>query len=57
MRATMTTNVVVAVVLFATAGAHAQECTRNHELYRIVPEHRTDGTRASALQEGHLRSG
>jgi len=28
MRATMTTNVVVAVVLFATAGAHAQECTR-----------------------------
>jgi acetyl-CoA carboxylase beta subunit len=28
MRATMTTNVVVAVVLFATGGAHVQECTR-----------------------------
>src|SRR5262245_16046839 len=40
MRATMTTTVVVAVLLIATAEAHAQECTRNHELYRIVPKYR-----------------
>lgn len=39
MRATMTTT-VVAVLLIATAGAHAQECTRDHELSRIVPEYR-----------------
>jgi hypothetical protein len=31
---------VVAPLLIASAGAHAQECTRNHELYRIVPEYR-----------------
>jgi hypothetical protein len=39
MRATMTIT-VVGVLLIATAGAHAQECTPNHELYRIVPEYR-----------------
>src|SRR6266536_5169716 len=39
MRATMTT-IVVAVLLIVSTGAHAQQCTRNHELYRIVPEYR-----------------
>jgi hypothetical protein len=33
------TTVVVAS-LTATAAAHAEQCTPNHELYRIVPEHR-----------------
>ena len=32
--------VVVAVVLTAAAARRAQECTPNHELYRIVPEYR-----------------
>jgi hypothetical protein len=27
-------------LIITTAGARAQECTRNHEMYRIVPEHR-----------------
>jgi hypothetical protein len=27
-------------LIITTAGAQAQGCTRNHELYRIVPEHR-----------------
>ena len=27
-------------LLITTAGAQAQQCTPNHELYRIVPEHR-----------------
>lgn len=28
------------VLLVATAGAQAQQCTPNHELFQIVPEHR-----------------
>src|SRR6266542_1592625 len=40
MRAITMTTTIVAVLLIASAGAHAQECTRNHELYRIVPEYR-----------------
>ncbi len=40
MRAITMTTIVVAVLLIASAGAHAQQCTRNHELYRIVPEYR-----------------
>jgi hypothetical protein len=27
-------------LLISVAGAQAQQCTPNHELYRIVPEHR-----------------
>ena len=27
-------------LIITTAGAQAQGCTRDHELYRIVPEHR-----------------
>ena len=27
-------------LLITTAAAQAQQCTPNHELYRIVPEHR-----------------
>jgi hypothetical protein len=40
MRAITMTTTVVAVLLIASAGAHAQQCTRNHELYRIVPQYR-----------------
>jgi hypothetical protein len=38
MRATTTTT--IAAVLLTAAGAHAEGCTKNHELYRIVPEYR-----------------
>jgi hypothetical protein len=31
---------VIALLLIATGGAHAQQCTPNHELYRIVPKYR-----------------
>jgi hypothetical protein len=36
---TITITAIAAVLLTAT-GAHAEGCTRNHELYRIVHEHR-----------------
>jgi hypothetical protein len=35
-----TTTATIAAVLLTAAGAHADGCTRNHELYRIVPEYR-----------------
>jgi hypothetical protein len=35
-----TIAITVAAVLLTATGAHAEECTRNHELYRIVPEYR-----------------
>lgn len=38
MRTAITT--AIAALLVTTAGAHAEGCTQNHELYRIVPEYR-----------------
>jgi hypothetical protein len=38
MRTTITT--IIAAVLLTATGAHAEGCTRDHELYRIVPEYR-----------------
>ena len=38
MRAIVCSTLIVLMV--TTADTQAQECTRNHELYRIVPEHR-----------------
>jgi hypothetical protein len=34
------TAATIAAVLLTATGAHAAGCTPNHELYRIVPEHR-----------------
>jgi hypothetical protein len=39
MRRTTITTTIAAVLLTAT-GVHAEGCTQNHELYRIVPEYR-----------------
>jgi hypothetical protein len=38
MRTTIIT--IIAAVLLTATGAHAEGCTRDHELYRIVPEYR-----------------
>jgi hypothetical protein len=38
MRAIVCSTLMALVI--TTAGAQAQRCTRNHELYRIVPEYR-----------------
>src|SRR4051794_3343111 len=38
MRAIVCSSLMALII--TTAGAHAQGCTPNHELYRIVPEHR-----------------
>jgi hypothetical protein len=39
MRAIVVSSAMVALIVM-TVGAQAQGCTQNHELYRIVPEHR-----------------
>ena len=38
MRTAITT--IIAAVLLTATRAYAEGCTRNHELYRIVPEYR-----------------
>jgi hypothetical protein len=38
MRAIVCSTLIALII--TTAGARAQGCTQNHELYRIVPEHR-----------------
>jgi hypothetical protein len=38
MRAIVCSTLIALII--TTAGAQAQGCTQNHELYRIVPEHR-----------------
>src|SRR5215467_8905250 len=38
MRAIVCSTLMALIIM--TAGARAQDCTRDHELYRIVPEHR-----------------
>jgi len=35
-----TATTTVAAVLLTAVGAHAEGCTQNHELYRVVPEYR-----------------
>ena len=35
-----TITIAIATVLLTATGAHAEGCTPNHELYRIVPEYR-----------------
>jgi hypothetical protein len=53
------TTTIAAILL--TTGAHAEGCTRNHELYRIVPEYRAvmlDGgevKREMFVKEGDTR--